>query len=270
MRRNPKQILLLIGLALSAGIPGHLSAWGERRVAMKVVGPNCGLEVVYRQTYNILGQAPETYAVHAEKLMVNGVPAYQSISVYPDRVRRITMRESDLTPIIMIEKWNQGPGLIERVYFQNTVRLVRRGVPSPLDKVSEVPPGVHDPESFAFLLRGYPFADQNTLAPISVLLAEPNPILDIPRVLDVNIVPHGSTRVTVPAGTFDCYVLEMTLAGALGYVAPNNRFFLLKQEPHLIVKAEGAGEKVELMAGPFPCDGKKHCPVGAEAPKVSP
>jgi hypothetical protein len=170
----------------------------------------------------------------------------------------------------MIEKWKQGPGLIERVYFQNTVHLIRRGVPSPLDKVAAVPPGVHDPESFAFLLRGYPFALQDSLAPISVLLAEPNPILDIPRVLEVNIVPHGSARVTVPAGTFDCYVLEMTLAGALGYVVPNNRFFLLKEEPHLIVKAEGAGEKVELMAGPFLCDGKLRCRVGAEAPKVSP
>lgn len=266
---RPRHILLPALVALLAGPPADVSAWGEQKVAMKAVGPDCGLEVIYRWTSAFSGKG-ERYSVHAEKLTVSGIPSYQSISVYPDRVRRITIRQSDLTPLCMIEKWNEGPGVIQRIYSGKQVRVIRRGVPEPIDTVMAVPEGVHDPESFAFLLRGYPFHDQDTVAPIQVLLAEPNPILSIPRVLSVEIVPRGQARVTVPAGSFDCWVLEMTLAGALGYVVPNNRFFLLKQQPHLIVKAEGAGERVELVAGPFPCDGKKHCLVGAEVPRLGP
>jgi len=86
----------------------------------------------------------------------------------------------------------------------------------------------------------------------------------------VNIVPRGEERVTVPAGTFDCYLLEMTLAGVLGYLVPNNSFWLLKADPHLIVKAEGGGELIEFVAGAFPCDGVKHCLSRAEVPSLTP
>ena len=266
MQKSIKPFLILGLVLLVSGFPDHLVAWGERKVAMKIVGPDCGLEVSYRRSWDG-GRQSETYAVHAEKLTVNNVPAYQSISVYKDRVRRITMRQSDLTPLVMIEKWSQGPGLIQRTYQKNQVHVVRRGVPYPMDLQVEVPPGVHDPESFAFLLRGYPFARQNTISPINVLMAEPNPIITNPRALGVYIIPHGAGKVKVPAGVFDCYILEMTLSSVLGYVVPNNRFWLLKNEPHLIVKAEGGGQTIELMAGPFACDGNKHCPVRAEVPK---
>lgn len=227
------------------------------------------MEVVYRRTWD-RGRRSESYSVHAEKVDLGGIPCYQSISIYPDRVRRISMRQSDLTPVALLEKWNSGPKLIQRLYQGNQVHVVRRAFPSPLDEVIEVPPGLHDPESFAFLLKGYPFEDQDTIAPINVLVADPNPIFSRSRSFAVYIIPHGEERITVPAGTYDCYVLEMTLAGILGYLVPSNRFWLLKADPHLIVKAEGAGETIELAEGPFPCDGKVHCTAGAEVPNLRP
>jgi hypothetical protein len=245
--------------------PVELYALGRREVKMQIRGPDCGIEVIYRRTYNG-GSLRETYGVHAEELQVNGERAYQSISVYPDRVRRITMRVSDLTPIFMSEVWNDGTGLIQRSYGKDSVHALRRNVPDPYDEVVAVPPGIHDPESFAFLLKGYPFAEQDTLAPIAVLVADPNPVFTRPRVFGVEIIPRGEQRITTPAGAFDCYVLEMGLAGVLGYIVPENRFWLLKQDPHLIVKAEGGGELIELVGGPFPCDYVKRCPVRAQAP----
>ena len=252
-------------MALLSLLPATASALGRREVAMKVKGPECGLEVVYRRTWDH-GAQTETYSVHAQELKVNGEDAYQSISVYSDRVRRITMRKSDLTPIFMAEKFNDGKRLIQRAYQGPRVHAVRRNLPDPYDVWVETPAGTHDTESFAFLLRGYPFAEQDTVAPINVLFAEPNPLFSMPRTLGVVIIPRGEERITTPAGSFDCYVLEMSLAGLLGYIAPENRFWLLKEEPHLIVRAEGAGELLELAGGPYPCDGIKHCLAGVEPP----
>lgn len=233
---------------------------------MKVIGPDCGMEVVYRWTSEF-GDRSGTYSVHAESGEVEGVPAYHSISEYGDRVRCISMRQSDLTPVSMVEKWSEGEKLAQRVYKGNEVRVLRRALSYPIDEVIKVPAGIHDPESFAFLLKGYPFEEQDTLAPIDILIAEPNPFFS-PRPFEVYMIPHGEERIEVPAGTFDCYVLEMSLAGILGYIVPNNRFWLLKDDPHLIVKAQGAGELVELVAGPFKCDGKEHCKVGPESCKI--
>jgi len=252
--RNIKIVLYLL---FAIGIPAELWAVGRREVKMQVRGPDCGLEVGYRRTY--ASGASETYTVHAEELTAAGGTAYQSISVYPDRVRRITMRATDLTPIFMTEIWTDGHSLIRRSYQGSVVRALRRGLPDPYDETVEVPAGVHDPESFAFLLKGYPFAEQDTVAPINVLVADPNPVFTRPRVFAVNIIPRGEERVTVPAGSFDCYVLEMSLAGVLGYIVPENRFWLLKNDPHLIVKAQGAGEVIELTGGPDDCDYVKHC-----------
>lgn len=253
----------------TVGLPCLVGAWGQREVRMAVRGPECGMEVVYRRSWD-RGRRSETYTVHAEQVEIQGIPCYQSISVYPDRVRRISMRASDLTPVVLTEKWNHAPRLLQRVYSENQVQVLRRGLPYPMNEWLPVPPGVHDPESFAFLLKGYPFEDQDTIAPINVLVAEPNPIFSRPRTFAVYIIPHGEERITVPAGTFDCYVLEMTLAGILGYLVPDNRFWLLKADPHLIVKAQGAGEVIELIAGPFPCDGQNHCLARAEVPELAP
>jgi hypothetical protein len=257
-----KKILIFAGLC----IPVLLMARGEREVQMKVMGPDCGMEIVYRWT-SMMGGTKETYSVHAEKDEVDGVPVYHSISEYEDRTRCISMRQSDLTPVFMKEKWYEGESLIQRVYKNDEVHVIRRALSYPIDEKIEAPAGVHDPESFAFLLKGYPFEDQDTIAPIDVLVAEPNPFFK-PRPLEVYIIPLGEEKITVPAGTFDCYVLEMGLAGILGYITPDNIFWLLKEYPHLLVKAEGAGELVELVAGPFKCDGKDHCKVGAEVCEV--
>ncbi len=254
-----------MALAVALLLPAGVSSWGRKEVKMRIRPPDCGKEVLYRRSFDE-GRKSETYAVHAEKLRVNGEVAYQSISLYEDRVRRITMRGKDLTPLHMEEVCNDGSCLIKRTYHGKTVHVVRKNRPYPIDETIEVPQGVHDPESFAFLLKGYPFEMQDTVAPINVLVAHPNPLFKKPRTFALDIVPLGEERVSVPAGEFDCYVLEMSLSGVLGFVAPDNRFWLLKQDPHLIVKAEGGGETVELMAGPFPCSKQGHCKVKAKHP----
>lgn len=263
---RPKHaIAIIIAMAFMA-----MPAPARREVKMEIRGPGCGVEISYCRTSEG-GKKQETYFLHAEELNVRGEPAYQSISVFDDRVRRITMRQSDLTPIAASEKWYDGSKLVLRTYARNKVRVIRRNLPYPMDMVVEVPPGVHDPESFAFLLKGYPFEEQDAISPISVLVAEDNAlymaVFGGPRTFDVYIEPRGEETITVPAGTFDCYVLEMSLRGILGYIVPDNRFWLLKEDPHLVVKAVGAGEMIELVDGPWPCDGVDHCAVKAEVPE---
>lgn len=258
-----KEVFFTVVFLFTLLAPFFLGAWGQREVKMQVMGPDCGHEVVYRRASGG-GETSETYAVHAERADGSDEPVFHSISVYDDRVRCITMRQADLTPVSMVEKWNTGERLIQRTYGEGKVHVLRRAVSYPIDEVIEVPPDTHDPESFAFLLKGYPFEEQDAISPINVLVAEPNPFFK-PRPFSVHIVPLGEERVTVPSGTFDCYLLEMTLTGILGYIVPDNRFWLLKDYPHLIVKVEGAGELIELVEGPFKCDGKERCAVGAEA-----
>jgi hypothetical protein len=263
---NLKTLAKVLALAIIVSVvPWPPPAQARKEVTMKVSPPTLDYEVVYRRTWDD-GEQSETYSVHAEKLTVGGEAAYQSISEYPERVRRITMRAKDLTPIYMVERWQDGKRLIERTYTPGRVRVIRRDLPYPIDETVEVPAGVHDPESFAFLLKGFPFTDQDTVAPISVLVAEPNPIYNKPVVLDINIIPLGEETIVPPAGKFECYVLEMGLAGVLGYVTPENRFWLLKAEPHLIVKAEGGGELVELVRGEASCKEAGHCRLKAEQP----
>jgi hypothetical protein len=254
-----------IPMALLALTPFLVLAAERRRVTMAVSPPNCGLEVEYRQDYG--DGRVEFYKVHAERITVAGEPAYQSISVYPDRVRRITMRGRNLTPIYMAERWHDGRRMIVRTYRPGRVHMIRKNLPYPMDEITAVPADIHDPESFAFLLRGYPFAEPNTVAPINVLVAEPNPIYNKPFVLAVNITTIGEEKITVPAGTFDCYVLSMGAAGVLGYLVPENRFWLLKAEPHLIVKATAIGVTLELFTAPANCgDYQSRCQVRAETP----
>ena len=238
-----------------------------RSVSMRPVPPETGYEVVYRATVPGKSGISETYTVHAVKLEHEGRAYYQSISDYPDRTRWVTMDAKDLTPVAVVEKEKGDGGLIKRIYDDGSVYMLRRGVHHPWDFTVDVPAGVHDPETFAFLLKGYPFEEQDTMSPISVLFTEPIPLysslFDRPLTFDVLIIPHGTEKVAVPAGEFECYVLEMTVAGPLRYIVPKNRFWLLKEYPHMIVRAEGAGETIELVGGPFKCDGNEHCITGA-------
>jgi len=256
-------------MVFSLALPRQTRSFGKRKVAMEAIGPRCGFEVVYRRSWE-KGTKSEQYSVHAENIVVDGMPAYQSISSYPDRVRHVTMLGSDLSPLHVVEQWNDGSRLVKRIYRGNRVRVIRRNLPDPIDKEIEVPRGVHDPESFAFLLKGYPFEDQESIAPINVLVAQPLPIISTPRTFSVNIIPRGEERIKVPAGAFDCYVLEMGLAGLLGLFVPENRFWLLKDDPHIIIKAEGAGETIELVNGPFPCEDEGRCQAGAVIPDMKP
>ncbi len=255
--------------ALCALVPLALFGWGEKRVKMEARAPTCGMEVEYRRTSQESGKS-EVYKVFAKEIEVGGEKAYQSVSAFDDRIRRVTMRASDLTPIASIEEWKDEKKFIKRLYGDDKARVIREGVPYPMDVVVEAARGVHDTESFAFLLKGYPFGEKDSLAPVDVLVAEPNALLQKPRVFSIYLIPLGTEKIKVPAGEFECYKFRMTLAGALGYVVPDNYFWLLKDDPHLVVMGEGGGEKFELMSGPYSCQEEGRCTAEAAPPELWP
>lgn len=264
MKHKSMALLALVALLMPPSVLG----FGEKEVVMEASAPMVGIEVTYKRTWDG-GKKSETYTVHCQEIEVAGEPAYQSVSVYRDRVRRVTMRAEDLVPIAMSEVWNSGDKRIERRYQGGKVRSIRVGAEPEMDVTVDAPEGVHDTESFAFLLKGYPFKEQHSVAPIDVLIAEPNPAFSKPRVFSINIIPRGREKVKVPAGEFDCYKFEMSFAGLLGYVLPENTFWLLAEEPHMFVKASSDDGELLLLSAPKDCDGVKYCAVAAEPPGLS-
>lgn len=83
--------------------------------------------------------------------------------------------------------------------------------------------------SLLILIRGYPF-DRDEAWPIYMV--------DFSGAgVNVTLRKKGSESVTVPAGTFDCYKMEVTVEVPI--FRPRIIYWVAKEEPHFLVKSIG-------------------------------
>jgi len=88
-----------------------------------------------------------------------------------------------------------------------------------------------------FCLRGFPFGEQKEVKLRLTPPCKPETPLWAWKMWKSYVKFLGTEKVTVPAGTFDCYKLEMGASGGLvKRVTSKYRFWYAKEPPHQFVK----------------------------------
>src|SRR4051812_17069522 len=117
---------------------------------------------------------------------------------------------------------------------KGTVEFTREGA-SRESRDLHAPADTLTVEGIAGILRFLPFAHWHSVA-FHFLSNEP-------RVYEMHAEMRGKERITTPAGSFDCYKIE--LVPSLGFLnvvrsfLPKARFWFLASEPHFWVQYEG-------------------------------
>jgi hypothetical protein len=152
---------------------------------------------------------------------------------------KIILRGDDFRPISVHIADEQGRTQIAIDYTDQKAHVV---IPiEKIDKWIEVPNDAYDMLTLFYALRGFPYEQKK----IKFSLVIPKP-----RVVKVSLELIGKENVTVRAGTFLCYKLQMKLAGILGrFYRKNWYFWFTVENSHHFVKYEPpTGEVIELVS----------------------
>ena len=116
------------------------------------------------------------------------------------------------------------------------------------DKKIEHYPNGYNGMILSFSLRGFPFGKQNEVKLRITPPFSPGRPLWVWRMWESYAKLLGEEKVTVPAGTFDCYKLEVAASGGLiKQFTSEYYFWFAKEPPHLFVKYEDEKRVTELM-----------------------
>jgi len=152
---------------------------------------------------------------------------------------KIVIKGDDFRPISVHIADEQGSTQIAIDYINRKAHVV---IPiEKIDKWIEVPDDAYDMLTLFYVLRGFPYEREKK---IKFPLVMPKP-----RVVKVSLEQVSKESVTVRAGTFLCYKLQMKLAGILGRFYRKKWYFWFSVEkPHHFVKYEPpTGEIIELV-----------------------
>ncbi len=95
---------------------------------------------------------------------------------------------------------------------------------------------IYSPLAFYFSFRGFPFKTGNSVSFKSY-------IYQYGGVLNMNLVNKGKKTVAVKSGTFECYVLELSVGGWQSLFATDKYYlYFTVAEPHIFVRYE---EKID-------------------------
>ena len=91
---------------------------------------------------------------------------------------------------------------------------------------------IYSPLGYYFAFRGFPFKIGNSVSFKTYMYAYGG-------VLTMKLKNIAIKKVTVKAGTFDCYVLELSVGGWQSFFAPEKYYFYFSvKPPHIFVKYE--------------------------------
>jgi len=152
---------------------------------------------------------------------------------------KIILRGEDFRPITVRLADETGETQIAIDYIDQKAHFV-----IPIEKIDEwikVPDDAYDMLTLFYVLRGFPYERKKK---IKFPLVMPKP-----RVMKVSLEVVNKENVTVRAGTFLCYKLQMYLAGILGrFYRKKWYFWFTVAKPHHFVKYEPpTGETIELV-----------------------
>ena len=232
-------------LAFCLFFPG----FGSQQAVMRPTRPTIGKAFTYIRS-SAKGERLDSYVEHIEELAEGSVPAFQRIQEYKNRVVRATVRQSDLAPLFTEHLWKDGTQrlLIKYEPGQARVTLTEKGAQA-FDKTLKLPAGTLDNDAYLLNFFGYPFAEGGEV-PMDVVVYYDKRV----KLVTLEVEGKGRKAVKTPAGTFDCNVLELSLSGFWGGLAPSSDFLLATDNPPYLVKVEwGSGEVTELIKRPEPC-----------------
>ena len=116
------------------------------------------------------------------------------------------------------------------------------------DKKTTHYPDGYNGRILGFSLRGFPFGKQKEVnLRITPPFSHKTPLW-VWKMWESYARFLGEERVTVPAGTFDCYKLEVAASGGLiKWFTSEHYFWFTKEPPHQFVKYEDGKRVTELM-----------------------
>lgn len=158
--------------------------------------------IVFREEYN----GKEIYVVHTD-------------------VYRMIIRRFDLRPIL-IEKMSSDDEVEFSIeYSENRVHFIYPGPKR--NKVEKVPEARYDLHTIIEVVRGFPFEKEKV--EFTLVTTE--------HIVDAYVKILGNEKITVPAGTFDCYKLKGGISGLIGKVFGKDFFFWVeKAHPYRVIK----------------------------------
>lgn len=185
------------------------------------------------------------FTVHSALLTDTG-DSYRMDSIEEDGTRTVAITEKANWRPRLVQKLDvAGKKVMEITYGDGSVLfdLVEQGIQKKVSLSGEY----YDFHTLSFLFRAYPFGSKKKVnfrlvmggsggSPISTFVMY---LQEIKR-----------EEVTVPAGTFDCYKLEMGVGGMAGIFAAKYRYYFWYPvtEPRFLIKYESAdGDLVELI-----------------------
>jgi hypothetical protein len=233
--------LLIVGL-LGTNAPG--SIFSDPNV------PN-GEKYIWRGT--MPDQEPIVSTVTWTVRSGEGRPMYEITTDAGERKKGIyILDKSDLRLISthVIEQTADGKFELDITVKNGRQYMVSEFKNKTKDKDIEHPADGYNGVTMPFYLRGFPFGKKNEVNPQITVPVLPDKPLWVWKMWSSNVKFMGEERVTVPAGTFDCYKLEVSAGSwVIRRLTSKYYFWYTKEPPHRFVKFqdEEGENRTELM-----------------------
>lgn len=227
--RNYRKIVFIIILMLIILIENGLA-----RKKPPFIDPN--ITSGEKNIYEVIENGKVSQTVHIiSREQRNGKDVY----IVRTKSRQMILEASNLRPI-SIKKTNANGELIFSIeYNDDRVHFIYPGPKR--NKVDKVPEDRYDINTILEVVRGFPFGQEK--AKFTLVTPE--------HIVGAYIKIVGNERITVPAGTFDCYQLKAGISGLAGKIVRTRFYFWVeKNHPHRVIKyTDSSGERLMTLVG---------------------
>ncbi|MGQ9629085.1 MAG: DUF3108 domain-containing protein [bacterium] len=159
----------------------------------------------------------------------DGTPYYEIVKEFPDGYERTVVGAADFSPV-SYHSLRRGRGEYAEVRIEYARGSARVAVPGRrIDKVLGIPDDTY--EAGDYLMRGFPFGVKSEV--------RFNAVTPLPMVLPMYAEVLGEEEITVPAGRFPSYKVEMGMGGIIGLIAPKHHCWFYKGKPHILIRCVG-------------------------------
>lgn len=181
------------------------------------------------------------------KILRDGVDIYQ-VEIFDGNGQRsmLGLAKTDWQPIL-IEFYDPDGGLTMKKEYHGETAHIYYPAKDEVKK-AKFGPEYYDIDLLSYVLRGFTFGNGDKVKfKLAMDGRGGSPI----GAFEMNLQEKKREEITVAAGAFDCYQLEMSVGGVAGLFAGKQKFnfWYAADEPHFMVKFEGQeGNMTELVA----------------------
>lgn len=179
-----------------------------------------GERLVYR--VSVIDKKPVfvTYAIYCAE------DAYRLVVEGEGQFIRAMVHKNGFVPVSVSSSKYQLD--VVSVYSKDAVHMLIPG--KKIDTSLKIKLNVQDLHTLDYALRGFPVKKDHRID-FEVVNSNPGP-----TVVQVYALLVDEEAITVPAGTFACYKIEIGVRGALGMFVPKDYYWIAKKKPFYLVK----------------------------------